>query len=79
VDEKDLIGSYSADVTLQARVARLVFGRHLDVRPLITHRFPLEHTAAAIRLAARPQPDSLKVLVQIDPPFSALVLGPGVV
>lgn len=63
VDEKDLIGSYSADVTLQPEVARLVFRRHLDVRPLITHRFPLEQTAAAVALASKPTTDSLKILV----------------
>jgi L-iditol 2-dehydrogenase len=66
VDEKDLLGSYSSDFTLQDEVARLVFSRQLDVRSLITHRFPLEQTAAAIALAARPTPDSLKVLVRAD-------------
>jgi len=65
VDEKDLIGSYSSDFTLQAEVARLVFARQFDVRPLITHRFPLDETAAAVQLAARPQPDSLKIFVEI--------------
>ncbi len=64
VDEKDLLGSYSSDVTLQPAVARLVFSRKLDVRPLVTHRFPLAETAAAVALAARPQPDSLKVVVE---------------
>lgn len=64
VDEKDLLGSYSSDVTLQPAVARLVFSRKLDVRPLITHRFPLAETAAAVALAAKPQPDSLKVVVE---------------
>jgi L-iditol 2-dehydrogenase len=63
VDEKDLIGSYSSDLTLQAEVARLVFSRRLDVRPLITHQFPLEETPAAIALAARPSPDALKIMV----------------
>lgn len=63
VDEKDLIGSYSADFTLQKEVARLVFSRKLDVRPLITHRFSLEQTAEAVNLASRPTPDSLKILV----------------
>ena len=63
VDEKDLIGSYSADFTLQREVARLVFSRQLDVRPLITHRFPLAATAAAIQLASHPTSNSLKVLV----------------
>jgi L-iditol 2-dehydrogenase len=63
LDEKDLLGSYSADFTLQREVARLVFSRQLDVRRLITHRFPLEQTAAAVALAAHPGPDSLKILV----------------
>jgi len=63
VDEKDLLGSYSADFTLQKAVARLVFGRQLDVRALVTHRFPLAQTAAAIALAAHPTADSLKVMV----------------
>lgn len=64
VDEKDLLGSYSADATLQPAVARLVFSRQFDVRPLITHSLPLAETAAAVALAARPQPDSLKVVVE---------------
>jgi L-iditol 2-dehydrogenase len=63
VDEKDLLGSYSADFTLQAEVARLVFSRQLDVRPLISHRFPLAQTAAAVRLASEPAENSLKIMV----------------
>jgi L-iditol 2-dehydrogenase len=63
VDEKDLLGSYSSDVTLQPAVARLVFSRRLDVRRLVTHQFPLEETSAAVALAARPASDSLKVMV----------------
>jgi L-iditol 2-dehydrogenase len=63
VDEVDVIGSYSSDVTLQADVARLVFSRKLDVRPLITHRFPLEQTAEAVALAANPDPQALKIVV----------------
>ena len=63
VDEKDLIGSYSADFRLQTEVARLVFPRRLDVRQLVTHRFPLAQTAAAVELAAHPTAQSLKVVV----------------
>ena len=63
VDEKDLLGSYSADWTLQPAVARLVFSRQLDARALVTHSFPLVQTASAIALAASPQPDSLKIVV----------------
>ena len=63
VDEKDLLGSYSADFLLQKEVARLVFSRKLDVRKLVSHQFPLEQTAAAVALAARPSADSLKIVV----------------
>jgi L-iditol 2-dehydrogenase len=62
-DEKDLLGSYSSDFTLQNEVARLIFSRKLDIRPLITHHFPLARTSAAIALAAAPAADSLKVVV----------------
>ena len=63
VDEKDLIGSYSADFLLQNEVARLVFSRRMDVRRLVTHRFPLARTSEAVALAAKPTQDSLKVVV----------------
>jgi len=64
VEEKQLLGSYSADWDLQAESARLVFERVLPVRELITHRFPLSEIASAIRLAANPRPDSLKIVVE---------------
>jgi len=63
MDEKDLIGSYSADFMLQQEVADCVFSRKLDVRQLVTHQFPLEKTAAAVELATHPTPKSLKVIV----------------
>ncbi len=66
VDEKDLIGSYSADFLLQNEVARLVFSRRLDVRRLITHTYPLERTAQAVALAAAPTEGSLKVVVMCE-------------
>lgn len=68
VDEKPLSGSYSSDFTLQREVASLVFSRRLDTRALITHEFPLERTADAVALAAKPTPASLKVLVRHDLP-----------
>ena len=77
LDEKDLIGSYSSDFTLQDEVARLVFSRRLDVRSLITHRFPLDQTSDAIALAARPTPDSLKILVSTDYALQEYGLTPG--
>jgi len=66
LDEKDLIGSYSSDFTIQSEVARLVFSRRLDVRPLISHRFSLAETARAVALASRPSEDSLKIIVAAD-------------
>lgn len=63
VDEKDLLGSYSADFTLQKEVARLVFSRQLDVRGVITHRFGLAQTAEAVELASHPTSESLKIVV----------------
>ncbi len=66
LDEKDLIGSYSADFTIQDEVARLVFSRQFDMRKLITHRFPLEKTAEAVALASHPTEDSLKIIVTND-------------
>lgn len=63
VDEKDLLGSYSSDLTLQDDVARLIFSRKLDVRKLITNEFPLADAAKAIQLAAKPTPESLKIVV----------------
>ncbi len=68
VDENSLTGSYSSDFTLQKEVARLVFSRALDVRPLVTHTFPLSQTADAVALAASPTPDSLKIIVTHEPP-----------
>jgi len=61
--EKDLIGSYSADVESQEECARILFRREIDVRGLITHRFSLEQIQEAIRLASSPTDDSLKVMV----------------
>jgi len=63
VDEKDILGSYSADLTLQEEVAHLVFARRLDVRRLITHCFSLQKAIDAIALAAKPVPDALKLMV----------------
>ncbi|MGC8669289.1 MAG: zinc-dependent dehydrogenase [Chthonomonadales bacterium] len=61
--EKSLIGSYSSDIRLQEEAARLIFDRRLDVRRLITHRFPLERIGEAVSLAAHPTPGALKIMV----------------
>src|SRR5579872_3732038 len=62
VEEKEILGSYSAALDRQQESANLVFSRALPVAALITHRFSLEEFGAALSLAARPS-NSLKVLV----------------
>ena len=63
VEEKEILGSYSAAVDRQEEAARLVFSRELPVAKLITHKFPLQEFNQALSLAARPARDSLKVLI----------------
>jgi L-iditol 2-dehydrogenase len=64
VDEKALLGSYSASVDLQNENADLVFGGGIDFARLITHRFPLRQAVEALHLASHPGPDSLKIVIQ---------------
>jgi L-iditol 2-dehydrogenase len=63
--EKDILFSYSSSADIQDLAARLVFERQIDVRCLVTHRFPLEESARAVELAARPAPGVLKVVVEM--------------
>jgi L-iditol 2-dehydrogenase len=63
VEEKDILGSYSASVEEQEESAALVFERRLPVRELISHRFPLERIAEALEMAARPADNTLKVVI----------------
>ena len=64
VDEKALLGSYSASVDLQEESVRFVMNREMDLERLISHRFPLASGVEALKLAAHPQPDSMKVVIQ---------------
>ena len=64
VDEKALVGSYSASVDLQEQSVRFVMDREMDLERLISHRFPLQESARALELAAHPQPASMKVVIQ---------------
>ncbi len=64
VEEKEILGSYSAAVDLQEESAELVFSRRLPVRELVSHRFPLDKIEQALALAARPSGDSLKVVIR---------------
>ena len=64
VDEKALLGSYSASVDLQEESVRFVMNREMDLERLISHRFPLQSGVEALNLAAHPQPDSMKIVIQ---------------
>jgi L-iditol 2-dehydrogenase len=64
VDEKTLLGSYSASVELQEASVRLVMSREMDLARLVSHRFPLSRALEALHLAAHPQPDSMKIVIQ---------------
>jgi L-iditol 2-dehydrogenase len=64
VDEKTLLGSYSASVELQESSVRFVMSREMDLEKLISHRFSLSNSVEALKLAARPQPDSMKIVIQ---------------
>src|ERR1700686_1722005 len=64
VDEKALLGSYSASVELQEESVRFVMNREMDLERLISHRYPLEGGVEALNLAAHPQPDSMKIVIQ---------------
>jgi L-iditol 2-dehydrogenase len=64
VEEKTLLGSYSASVELQEESVRFVMDREMDLERLISHRFPLSSSVEAFELAAHPGPDSMKIVIQ---------------
>jgi len=64
VDEKTLVGSYSASVDLQQESVQFVMGREMDLQRLISHRFSLDQSTQALDLAAHPQPSSMKIVIQ---------------
>ena len=68
MDEKTLMGSYSASVAIQQEGIDLVFDGYrdgsLDLTRLISHRFSLEECAEAIHLASNPKPDSMKIVLK---------------
>jgi L-iditol 2-dehydrogenase len=63
IDEKEILGSYSAAVDIQASAAALVLEKKLPVMEIVTHRFPLARIQEGLELAARPTEESLKVLI----------------
>jgi L-iditol 2-dehydrogenase len=64
IDEKEILGSYSAAVDIQDSAAALVLEKKLPVMEIVTHRFPLVRIQEALELAARPTEESLKILIE---------------
>jgi L-iditol 2-dehydrogenase len=63
VGERMILGSYSADVELQAESAKLVFGGELPLEELISDRLPLSRIEEGIKIAQFPSERSLKVVI----------------
>ncbi|HET8923072.1 MAG TPA: alcohol dehydrogenase catalytic domain-containing protein [Candidatus Acidoferrum sp.] len=63
IDEKEILGSYSAAVDIQEVAAGLVLQKKLPVMDIVTHRFLLDRIQEALELAAKPTAESLKVLI----------------
>lgn len=63
IDEKEILGSYSAAVDIQEEAAALVLQKKLPVMEIVTHRFPLDKIQEAMDLAVRPTVESLKILI----------------
>ena len=67
MDEKFLIGSYSASVEIQDEGAKLVFEGYrdgFDLTRLISHRFSLEEAVEAIDVASHPTAQSMKIFIE---------------
>jgi L-iditol 2-dehydrogenase len=67
MDEKSLIGSYSASVEIQDEAAALVFDgfrEGFDLTRLISHRYSLEDAVEAIHVASNPGHGSMKIFVE---------------
>jgi L-iditol 2-dehydrogenase len=67
MDEKFLIGSYSASVEIQDEGAQLVFDGYrngFDLTRLISHRYALEDAVEAIHVASNPGPGSMKIFIE---------------
>ena len=63
IDEKEILGSYSAAADIQEAAAELVLGKKLPIMDIVTHRFPLARIQEGLELAAKPTAESLKILI----------------
>jgi L-iditol 2-dehydrogenase len=70
VDEKTLLGSYSASVDIQDEALRIVFegySQGYDLTRLVSHRFPLSEAVEAIAIASEPKATSMKIMIEGTP------------
>jgi len=70
MDEKTLLGSYSASAAILDEVTGLVLGGYrngFDLTQLISHRFPLEQAVEAIEIASHPTAGSMKIMIEPVP------------
>lgn len=65
LDEKTVVGSFSASVDEAEEAAELVFEGDIELEPLVTHRLPLREAAEAIRIAGRASNEAIKVVLTI--------------
>ncbi len=66
MDEKTLLGSYSASIDIQDEGAQLVFDGYangFDLTKLVSHRFALARAVEAIEIASHPTADSMKIFI----------------
>ncbi|MGI8771947.1 MAG: alcohol dehydrogenase catalytic domain-containing protein [Acidobacteriaceae bacterium] len=66
VDEKTLLGSYSASIEVQEEGIAIAFDGYrngFDLTRLVSHRFPLEEAEAALEFASQPRAESMKIMI----------------
>jgi L-iditol 2-dehydrogenase len=66
MDEKTLMGSYSSSFEMENDVEEIVFDGYrkgFDLTRLISHRFPIEQSVEAIRVASTPTAASMKIFI----------------
>jgi L-iditol 2-dehydrogenase len=63
IDEKEILGSYSAAADIQESAAELVLQKKLPVLDIVSHIYLLDRIQEALELANRPTAESLKILI----------------
>jgi L-iditol 2-dehydrogenase len=63
IEEKEILGSYSASVDWQEKSAELAFANRSLFRELVSHRFPLNAIGEAFQMASHPAENSLKLVI----------------